>query len=327
MDISICCITYNHALYIEKMLDSVLEQKTNYTYEILIHDDASTDGTTDIVRKYAKKYPDKIRTILQRENQFSQGKTNILFDQLFPLAEGEYIAICEGDDYWCCLQKLDRQINFMKQHPKCSVCTHQTRIVTEDGGITQKSIPMHSMPTVINGEEYLRECLEKDSHLFHTSSIFFRRHYLKMIQGHVPEFISQSPVEDRALFWFLATKGDVGYLKEEMSCYRTMSVGSWTREMEASRQKKYYKNISLLNMVRLFNEYTGYEFANEIYNYETNYLFVLYEYELNCKEMLKPRFRNQWESLNIREKIFFGICAFFPQIGIWYRKIKWKDKK
>lgn len=323
IDISICCITYNQARYVNKMLESILEQKTDYTYEIIIHDDASTDETADIVRGYAKRHPNIIRTILQKENQFSSGKTNILFDQLFSVAKGEYIAVCEGDDYWCCKEKLDKQIKFMKLHPECSMCTHKTRVVQEDGKATNKTIPTYAVRIITSGKEYLKKCLEVDSHLFHTSSIFFKRQCLDGIIESTPGFISQTPVEDRALFWLLATKGEIGYIDLEMSCYRSMSVGSWTSTMEASYVKKYQKNLALLKMARLFNEYTKGEFAKEFYDYETNYLFMCYEYELNCKKMVKKRFRKQWKALNPKEKLFFGVCVIFPMLGIWYRRIKW----
>ena len=97
--VSICCITYNHAPYIRSALDGFLMQETDFAYEILIHDDASTDGTADIIREYTARYPDIIKPILREENQYSKGISNIsIFN--FPRARGEFIAMCEGDDYW-----------------------------------------------------------------------------------------------------------------------------------------------------------------------------------------------------------------------------------
>ena len=97
--VSICCITYNHAPYIRQCLDGFMMQQTNFTFEVLIHDDASTDGTADIIREYESKYPDIIKPIYQTENQYSKGvKVSATFN--FPRAKGKYIAMCEGDDYW-----------------------------------------------------------------------------------------------------------------------------------------------------------------------------------------------------------------------------------
>jgi len=97
--VSICCLTYNHAPYIRDAIEGFLMQKTNFPVEILIHDDASTDGTADIIREYETRYPDIIKPIYQTENQYSKG-VKISWEYQFSRARGKYIALCEGDDYW-----------------------------------------------------------------------------------------------------------------------------------------------------------------------------------------------------------------------------------
>ena len=98
--VSICCLTFNHEPYIRKALDSFLMQKTTFPFEIVIHDDASTDGTADIIREYQENYPDIVHSLCQEENQYSKGISNISGVFNFPRAQGKYIAMCEGDDYW-----------------------------------------------------------------------------------------------------------------------------------------------------------------------------------------------------------------------------------
>ena len=98
--VSICSITYNHAPYIRQCLDGFLMQKTNFKYEIIIHDDASTDGTAEIIKEYAERYPDLITPVFQTENQYSKGLRGFFAKFVFPHAKGKYIALCEGDDYW-----------------------------------------------------------------------------------------------------------------------------------------------------------------------------------------------------------------------------------
>ena len=107
--LSICCVTYNHKKYIRQCLDSFLMQKTNFKFEIIIHDDASTDGTADIIKEYYEKYPDIIKPIFQTENQFSQGKS-ISKTFIYPRIKGKYVALCEGDDYWTDPYKLQKQV-------------------------------------------------------------------------------------------------------------------------------------------------------------------------------------------------------------------------
>lgn len=129
--VSICCITYNHAPFIRKALDGFLMQEpptgvsaNEPWYEILIHDDASTDGTTEIIKEYAAKYPDLIFPLYEEENQYSQGKENVIDMYNYGRACGKYIAYCEGDDYWTDVHKLQKQVDFMEAHTDYSVCFH-----------------------------------------------------------------------------------------------------------------------------------------------------------------------------------------------------------
>ncbi len=121
--VSVFCATYNHEKYIRKCLDGFIMQKTNFKFEVLVHDDASTDKTADIIREYEEKYPDIIKPIYQTENQYSKGvQIGVTFQ--YPRAKGKYIAFCEGDDYWCDENKLQRQFDIMESHPECSICVH-----------------------------------------------------------------------------------------------------------------------------------------------------------------------------------------------------------
>lgn len=120
--VSICCITYNHEPYIVQTLDGFLMQKTSFPFEILIHDDASTDRTADIIREYEKKFPNLIKPIYQKENQYSKGFTSVSETWNFPRAQGKYIALCEGDDYWIDENKLQMQVDFLENNPEYGMC-------------------------------------------------------------------------------------------------------------------------------------------------------------------------------------------------------------
>ena len=126
--VSICCLTYNHAPFIRNCIDGFIAQQTDFPIEILVHDDASTDGTDGIVREYADKYPEIIFPLFEEENQYSRGyagKMDIEFN--YSRARGKYIAYCEGDDYWTDPSKLQRQVDFMEAHPDYSVCFHRCK--------------------------------------------------------------------------------------------------------------------------------------------------------------------------------------------------------
>ena len=111
--VSICCLAFNHEPYIREALEGFLMQKTDFPIEVLIHDDASTDGTASIIREYEERFPDIIKPIYQTENQYSKGIKNISGIFNFPRAKGKYIAMCEGDDYWTDPYKLQKQIDFL----------------------------------------------------------------------------------------------------------------------------------------------------------------------------------------------------------------------
>ena len=126
--LSIVCLAYNHKAFIREALDSFVMQKTNFPFEVIIHDDASTDGTSDIIREYEAKYPDIIKPIYQTENQW--GKKHIWRDIVLPFVRGEYVAMCEGDDYWTDPLKLQKQVDFLDAHSDYSVCTTRNSIRT-----------------------------------------------------------------------------------------------------------------------------------------------------------------------------------------------------
>lgn len=139
IQVTIRCITYNHAPYIRNTLDHFVNQRVNFRYEILIHDDASTDGTADIIREYAEKYPDIFVPVLQTENQHSQGKSVVTM--LYQKARGKYIAICEGDDYWPDLDKLQKQFDFLEANPDYSAVAGVTEFFDDDNNTTREPVP------------------------------------------------------------------------------------------------------------------------------------------------------------------------------------------
>lgn len=124
--VSIICLTYNHAPYIRECLDGFLMQKTDFPFEVIIHDDASTDGTTDIVKEYAVKYPNKIKPIIQTENQYSKHHGfSYVIKSCVDHCLGKYIAFCEGDDYWIASYKLQKQVDFFDSNPDVDYVCHR----------------------------------------------------------------------------------------------------------------------------------------------------------------------------------------------------------
>ncbi|WP_150464659.1 glycosyltransferase family 2 protein [Francisella sp. XLW-1] len=129
--ISILCVTYNHEKYIAQALDSFLMQETDFVFEVIIRDDASIDGTADIIRGYEKNYPNIIKPIYESENQYSKG---IKASQvIMKKAKSKYIALCDGDDYWTDPHKLQKQVDFLEANPEYVICYTGVRTIDADG--------------------------------------------------------------------------------------------------------------------------------------------------------------------------------------------------
>lgn len=220
--VSICCITYNQVGYIAETLDGLLRQRTDFAFEIIVHDDASSDGTQDIVRHYAKRYPTLIKAILQVENQFSQGK-QVSPNFVWPLAKGRYIALCEGDDFWLDRNKLSRQVAGLDNEPDIDICFHPSIDLYPDGKqllkcqIAGKAKQASFSQVVRGGGGYMP-----------TASILIRSPILQQL----PEWFSLAPVGDYYLQMLGAKRGGALYLPQAMCCYRRSADNSWTQSIK-----------------------------------------------------------------------------------------------
>ncbi|MBQ1209965.1 MAG: glycosyltransferase [Bacteroidales bacterium] len=119
--VSVICATYRHKDFIGRCLEGILTQQTDFDFEVLVNDDASTDGTVEIIKDYEARFPHRLRVVYQTENQYSKG-VEISLGILYPMARGKYIAECEGDDYWTDCDKLQKQVDYMEAHPDCPMC-------------------------------------------------------------------------------------------------------------------------------------------------------------------------------------------------------------
>lgn len=214
--VSIWCLTYNHEKYIRQCLDGFVMQKTNFRFEAIVHDDASTDGTADIVREYAEKYPDIIKPIIETENQYSK-QDGSLYRIMQKTCTGKYIALCEGDDYWSNSLKLQKQVDFLEQNPDFSMCCSDGQIITNEGEI---SWTRYKSDSEIKTEEMIRG----GGPFILTASILHRTD----IMEDYPDCCKKCHIGDYPLQVFCALKGRTFYMSEKMVAYRYMSAGSWT---------------------------------------------------------------------------------------------------
>jgi len=297
--VTVCCLTYNHADYIVQTLDGILNQKTTFPYEVIVHDDASTDGTSDIIRRYEKKYPDIVVPIIQTENQFF--KYNLAKQYVNPKARGKYIAICEGDDYWTDTTKLQKQVEYMEAHPECTMTFHAIEQLNSDGSVI-KYHPLKESCVVSP------ECIIKRGGMFCPSvSLVIRRD----ICENWPKFRELAKVYDFPIQILSAINGKVYYFHEEMGVYRYGATGSWT---EAHNEKTDYAHMqNEEEWLRLFNEY-----SNNQYEYEVNYHLAriwLVEYQKNLNIINYKNARKYVKMLSRKDALIINLRLLFFRVG------------
>jgi len=254
--VSVDCITYNHKDYIKDALDGFVMQKTNFPFEVLIHDDASTDGTQDILREYEKKYPELFKVIYEKENQYQKHQkswTHLMKNIQGPRYKGKYVAFCEGDDYWTDPNKLQIQANYMENNPDCSCVCHAAAMVrggkflyVQKQAYVEADIPVQNIiasggliatPTMMAKTEIVRDW---------------------------PKFRQMADVFDYTLKVWLGIKGRVHFLPETMTGYRLAREGSWTQKVQKDPEFMIAHHIKSLGVLAELNKETKRKYAAAI---------------------------------------------------------------
>ena len=314
--VSVLCITYNQKDYISDALDSFINQKTNFKYEILVNDDCSTDGTKDIVIEYAKRYPDIIKPIFHEENQYSKGVSPIR-DVLIPKAVGKYIAICEGDDYWIDNHKLQIQYDFMEKYPECSLCVHNAFLVD-----TEKKIIGKVKTSDIDKKIPIRDVLVEGGDFIATSSTFARLPKDK----NIPSYFDILTL-DYTWQIFFASCGAYTYCFEKvMSVYRQGGSGSWSSLQKTDFQAYKLREKKLLEdkckLRKAFDRYNGGKFTDYVKEadlYDTIKCAVCVK---ECGELKKKKYLQYINSLKKKERLRYYLLIYFPGVFQKYQEFK-----
>ena len=214
--VSVFCETYNHELYIRQCLDGMLMQKTDFAFEVLIHDDASTDHTQSIIKEYAEKYPHVIKPILQQENQYSKGVKIWEVFQM-PRARGKYIALCEGDDYWTDPHKLQKQVDVLEKDETLMAVVTNSKVV-DSVGKELKDKQENVVPNNKEGRYDLRSYMNKVHH-YPTATVCFRRSHVEEVEE-MTKRMANPYLGDWTLWIALHVFGDFYYLDQVTSAYR-----------------------------------------------------------------------------------------------------------
>lgn len=286
--VTVFCTTYNHEKYIRQCLDGFVMQKTNFKYEVIIHEDASTDHTADIIKECEKKYPEIIKPIYENENQYKKG---IDYVEMFCLnnAKGKYIALCEGDDFWVDEYKLQKQFDSMEKNPSCKLCICKVRAVQETGERLEQTYPSIELNTGFYGRFELLEMICKE-YSFQTSSYFLDKTTLSKYYKEKPSFLKVAPVGDWPILLYFS-QFDIYYINDEMSCYRKNSVNSFSTIIHNEQSVKilsFYKGMA--DMMNEFDKYTHFKYHDfcKIFDFYHYHYYMLLQ-EKNYKEIFSNK--------------------------------------
>lgn len=310
--VSISCCAFNHEAYIETALIGFLIQETSFPFEVLIHDDASKDGTADIIHAYHERYPRIIKPIFQVENQYSKGNKPGRINHKRAL--GEFIAVCEGDDCWTDASKLQRQVDALMDHPDIDLCFHSaTKIDYSKGQLTtligryaetsQAVIPIESIVLRPHG-------------LIPTASVLVRSQLFDEIRE-FRESRKYLAVGDIYLFFFGARRGGALYLDRNMSLYRAKLPGSWTLNNHSDYKKRISSIRARLRSYDELDEYTNHQFSSVLkLDNNRRILGILKEANIPMKEKF-TFFRQNVNRLNLSNKI--RALAFIFVAPLWHK--------
>lgn len=285
--VSVICNAYNHEAYIEDALKGFVMQKTTFPFEVLVHDDASTDRTAEIIRKYERQYPQIIKPIYSTENQYSKGDGSLERIQ-YGRAQGKYFAICEGDDYWTDPMKLQKQYDAMEQNPQVDMCAHQAWIYDCRAGKMVKEQPPVHETRILTAEEVILG----GGALFATNSLFFRR----SLQDSIPKFRRYLNF-DYSLQIHGSLRGGVLFLNDNMSVYRFMTNGSWSQRVGGDREKATEHYHRVQRMFDILNEETGGKYDSAIVNKKKEITYNILAINKRYSIMLQPEYRKYFDAM------------------------------
>ncbi|MEI9913715.1 MAG: glycosyltransferase [Candidatus Saccharibacteria bacterium] len=223
--VSIICLTYNQEDYLEQTLDSFLMQKTNFPFEVIIHDDASTDNTRKIIEKYDKANPGIFKPIYEKVNQYSKGDTSFI-NRMYESALGKYVTDCEGDDFWTDPLKLQLQVDFLESHQDYSIVFHPVRIFYEGSNRKDSIFPKDKDPKVFTLEELLKR------NYIQSCSMMYRKPSYSGLEKNVMPM-------DWYTHLYHAQFGKIGFINRVMAAYRRHGNGIWWTENRDNFWKKH----------------------------------------------------------------------------------------
>lgn len=317
--VTVYLLTYNHAPYIKQALDAIINQRVNFNIQILVLDDASNDGTSDIICEYAVRYPELFTVIIQKENKYQK---NISIERaIVPFLYGKYTAFCEGDDYWLSDAKLQKQVDYMETHPNISGTGGVSRYYSDDGVECQNPAPPRKFRNRILTEKEIRY---KKKFGISINTLMILSDILRSEQYICAREISPK-VGDGIILPYMFRYGEV-YIFDEVFQYHRIQ----TRKNASNYNSLFSSREKYLDYMRVCQAWTvcGIDTKYRIYSYirNTGLYFILFlrqhdiMFFLHTQKMMDAQYRKK-----ICLAILYGIIVVFPKM-LWVKIFKRKRK-
>jgi len=308
--VSVSLVAYNQEPFIRQAIESVLIQDVDFRYEIVIHDDASTDNTADIILEYAEKFPDIITPIIQTKNKFSGG-TEINASITIPKANGKYIAFLEADDYWIDRNKLSYQTRFLESNPNISMCFTATKHIFP----TSEIVPTHKRYSNKDSICTAKDIILKGGRLVDMGSAMVRR----SVFMDVPDWYHSTQIWDISVPLLSMLHGEIQYLDKVTSVYRYNTPGSWTQTNVKNRKHRIENLMNTISLLEGFDESTYQKYHNLIQRNKNSLIIELLLLSDNNQQAVDK----YYPKLTNIKKFEYKIFNRFGSFKIWdkYRQI------
>lgn len=308
--VSICTLTYNQAPYIRQCLEGLLMQKTDFLFEILIHDDASTDGTVAIIQEYEKKYPLIIKPIYQKENQYSK-RVNISCTFQYLRAKGKYIALCEGDDYWTDPLKLQKQVDLLEQTPEIGVVYSRAQCFYQKSKKIKETI----------GKDYISFENLLYVNVIPTLTVMFRKELQRRYEYEINPHEKQWKMGDYPMWLWMSKNSKLYFMNEITGVYRILDESA-SHSKSIDKYMEFYKSCKEIQYFFMDDSHQP-ELLNRIDEYYNSRMYLLCLEHGYAEIRTYRNYLQNLEPLSLKSRLLkissnYRICEFLLKICLQY---------
>ena len=322
IDLSVICTAYNHENYIAKTLDSLIGQITQFSFEVIVHDDASTDGTAAIIRGYAERYPSIVKAILQKENQYSKHVSPVEIS--LGSAVGRYIALCEGDDFWSDTSKIEKQLAYMEANPDCTFCFTNGFTFDSSTGTKLGACLPGTWHESLHFKDCTHDCGVPEIVYIPcapTASFVFPSNVFRKVIEDKRQYPRDAFLGDYYLQLAATSYGYAHFIDDSTVGYRVNNplslTGGW-KQNGASWCEQAKKTLTLLST---FNDMTGHRYDEAIQECSVQYEFSIALFNLD-KQLRQKKYRAFAKMSPEISMPKYYLAAYLPKSFKLYRRAK-----